>query len=150
MWNGILSDFDAFSIVNSLMDEFVCIVLINNNMLPGLPPVDSSASKNLACALLSQGSSGLGGVETLIERVKLDLAKVPPDDAKEFVDGLLTNGSYGADYVLDLIGSRKLPKLESQDEVKTRASQFQELHSAFEHGIPRAFFGETSNVDDKF
>jgi hypothetical protein len=102
--------------------------------------------------LLSRGPAGLAVVKTLIENGKLRLEQFSPDEAKEFVDALLANSSSGADYVIELIddsSGSKLPKLASPNEVKTRAFQFQELYSTFEHGITEAFLGETSNAGDK-
>jgi hypothetical protein len=123
--------------------------LINDDRLPNLSLRDSSESKRIACALLSQGSSGLAVVKALIEKGKLDLKQFQALEAKEFVYALLANSSSGADYVLELIDSEKLSKLKSPDKVKTRASQFKELYSTFEHRITKAFLGETSNVDDR-
>jgi hypothetical protein len=124
--------------------------LINGNKLPSLPPMeDSSASKDLACFLISRGPSGLDVVKAFINAGKLKPEQFKAQDAKEFVDALLAYGSSGADYVIELIddSGSKLPKLASPGEVKTRASQFKKLHSTFEHRITKAFLGETSNVD---
>jgi hypothetical protein len=124
--------------------------LINDDRLLSLSLWDSSTLKKFACALLEQGPSGLAVVKALIENGKLKPEQFEAQDAKEFVDALLAYGLSGADYVLKLIDDSKLTKLESTDEAKTRAFQFKELHSTFERGITKAFFGKKHNVDGKF
>jgi hypothetical protein len=127
-------------------------------LLAKLKSIDSlrtallAAKSKIPTHLLSQGPSGLAVVKAFIGRGELDPTKFSPDEAKEFVNALLANSLSGIDYVLELINDgsgSKLPKLKSPDEVRTRASQFKKLHSTFEHGITKAFFGKTHNAGDK-
>jgi hypothetical protein len=150
-----LSINDALVVANALLkcgvEGLSCLAdIINKGKSQNHPPIDnSSQSERIACAILSQGPSGLAVVKAFVEKGELKPEQFQAPEAKEFANALLKCDEDGRAHLADLINKGKLPNLELPDKARTKASQFEELHSTFEREITKAFFGEISGVDGK-
>jgi hypothetical protein len=60
---------------------------------------------------------------------------------------MLESGKRGFNLLVKLIEEKKLHGLESQEDMKIKASEFKSLHLIFELEISQSFFGKTDSVD---
>ncbi|MDR2432736.1 MAG: hypothetical protein LBD34_03215 [Puniceicoccales bacterium] len=109
-------------------------------------------SNAFAVALAGGGAFSLALLAQLMDVSKgptLDLSDLSYVSSQAFADRLLGCSSSGANFLVELIEQNKLPNLLFPEDMKARAIRFRDLHSTFEGGIKKAFFGKTDSIDYK-